>query len=122
MLALVEKLKLNSVAIVGWSDGGIIGLDLAMNHPALVKKLVMIGSNFRADGMTAESIAEAENLTPDDPLLEDARFFYRTHRAEPGQLARTLRQGEDHVADAAQLHGCRPGEDPGEDARHPGRA
>ncbi|HOD15125.1 MAG TPA: alpha/beta hydrolase [Spirochaetota bacterium] len=83
MLALVEKLKLGSVNIVGWSDGGIIGLDLAINHPSKVKKLVMIGSNFRTDGMSAESIAKLKTLAPDDPFLDDARRFYRRIAPDP---------------------------------------
>lgn len=83
MLALIEKLKLGRVDIVGWSDGGIIGLDLAINHPSAVKKLVMIGSNFRADGMSAESIAKLKTLSPDDPFLEEARIFYRRIAPDP---------------------------------------
>ncbi|MCX5986456.1 MAG: alpha/beta hydrolase [Chloroflexi bacterium] len=32
--------------IVGWSDGGNIGLIVASRRPDLVKRLVVIGSNF----------------------------------------------------------------------------
>jgi pimeloyl-ACP methyl ester carboxylesterase len=85
MLALMEKLKLGSVDIVGWSDGGIIGLDLAINHPAAVKKLVMIGSNFRADGMSVESIEKLKTLTPDDPFLDESRMFYRRIAPDPSR-------------------------------------
>ncbi len=85
MLALIDRLKLGRVDIVGWSDGGIIGLDLAIHHPSRVGRLVMIGSNFRADGMTAGSIAKLKTLTPDDPLLEDARAFYRRIAPDPSR-------------------------------------
>ena len=85
MMALIEKLKLGSVDIVGWSDGGIIGLDLAINHPSAVKKLVMIGSNFRADGLSAASIEKMKKLTPDDPFLEGARSFYRRIAPDPSR-------------------------------------
>jgi len=44
---LLHQLKIESVYIVGFSDGGIVGLDLAINHPKLVKKLAVSGVNRR---------------------------------------------------------------------------
>jgi pimeloyl-ACP methyl ester carboxylesterase len=35
--ALLDHLKLKDVNVIGWSDGGIEGLLLAMNHPDKVK-------------------------------------------------------------------------------------
>ncbi len=32
-LALLDFLKIDKVALIGWSDGGIIGLDIAIRHP-----------------------------------------------------------------------------------------
>ena len=32
-LALLDTLAVERTALVGWSDGGIIGLDIAINHP-----------------------------------------------------------------------------------------
>jgi pimeloyl-ACP methyl ester carboxylesterase len=46
MAALIDKLNLGSVNVVGWSDGGIIGIELAYAHPEKVKKLVTIGANY----------------------------------------------------------------------------
>jgi pimeloyl-ACP methyl ester carboxylesterase len=48
---LLEPLRLGAVDIVGWSDGGIIGLDLAMRHPEMIRRLVAIGANFTPDGL-----------------------------------------------------------------------
>jgi pimeloyl-ACP methyl ester carboxylesterase len=48
---LLKPLGLEPVDIVGFSDGGIIGLDLAMHHPALIRRLVAIGANFNPDGL-----------------------------------------------------------------------
>lgn len=83
MMALIEKLKLGSVSIVGWSDGGIIGLDLAIHHPAAVKTLVMVGSNYRTDGLSAESFEKMKKLTPDAPFLDEARMFYSRIAPDP---------------------------------------
>jgi pimeloyl-ACP methyl ester carboxylesterase len=36
--------------LVGWSDGGNVGLVMALSDPDLVRSLVVIGSNFHHDG------------------------------------------------------------------------
>ena len=46
---LLDSLKLDSVNVVGWSDGGIIGLLLALRHPEKVRKLVPVGANLQPD-------------------------------------------------------------------------
>jgi pimeloyl-ACP methyl ester carboxylesterase len=51
MLKLLDKLEIDRTDVVGWSDGGIIGLDLAMNHPERVGRLVTIGANFDVEGL-----------------------------------------------------------------------
>lgn len=62
---LLEPLGLGAVDIVGWSDGGIIGLDLAMHHPELVHRLVAIGANFSPDGIIDSTPpARKDELTP----------------------------------------------------------
>jgi len=47
--SFLECLNINSVYILGHSDGGIIGLLLAMNNPDLVKKLITIAPNLKPD-------------------------------------------------------------------------
>ncbi len=44
--ALIDKLNLGKVNVVGWSDGGNIGLELAYAHPEKVLKVVAIGANY----------------------------------------------------------------------------
>ena len=51
LLALMDKLKLERASLVGWSDGGVVGLDLAVNHPQRVKKLFAFGANYDLSGM-----------------------------------------------------------------------
>ena len=46
---LLTKLKIDSAYILGWSDGGIIGLLLAINYPAKVKMLAAMGANLLPD-------------------------------------------------------------------------
>lgn len=52
----LDVLALEAVDIIGWSDGGIIGLILAMEHPEKVKKLVAMGANIHPDGLFPERL------------------------------------------------------------------
>ena len=47
--ALLTVMKIDSANVIGWSDGGINGLLLAMRHPEKVKKLAVTGANLQAD-------------------------------------------------------------------------
>ena len=47
--ALLSKLGLDSCYVIGWSDGGIDGLLLAMRHPEKIKKLAITGANLWPD-------------------------------------------------------------------------
>ncbi|MDO7851484.1 alpha/beta hydrolase [Hymenobacter sp. CA1UV-4] len=46
---LLTSLRIDSVYVMGWSDGGINALVLAMRHPEKVKKLVATGANLWPD-------------------------------------------------------------------------
>lgn len=47
--ALLDSLHLDSCYVIGWSDGGINGLLLAIRHPEKVKKLAITGANLTPD-------------------------------------------------------------------------
>ena len=47
--ALLSQLKIDSAYVIGWSDGGINALLLAIRHPGKVKKLAATGANLRPD-------------------------------------------------------------------------
>jgi len=51
VLGLLDYLKIRRVAIVGWSDGAIIGLDIAMHHPERVSKLFAFAANYDTAGV-----------------------------------------------------------------------
>ena len=48
--ALLDKLNLKQVYVLGWSDGGIVGLLLAIRHPDKVAKLAIMGANLEPAG------------------------------------------------------------------------
>lgn len=63
VLALMDHLGIRTARIMGWSDGGVIGLDLAAHHPARVTHLVTFGANTRANGVNAEDQAWGDTAT-----------------------------------------------------------
>lgn len=50
VIAVLDKLAIEKAALVGWSDGGEIALDLAIHQPARVTKLFVVGANYDANG------------------------------------------------------------------------
>jgi pimeloyl-ACP methyl ester carboxylesterase len=50
---LLSYLQITKVNIVGWSDGAITGLLLAMTKPEIVSRLFAFGANSRLDGLKA---------------------------------------------------------------------
>src|SRR5258706_6583637 len=47
--ALLDQMHIDSAYVIGWSDGGIVALELAMRHPAEVIKLSSTGANLWPD-------------------------------------------------------------------------
>jgi pimeloyl-ACP methyl ester carboxylesterase len=50
VLALMDFLHIEKAALVGWSDGAIIGLDIAIHHPDRVTKLFAFAANSDPSG------------------------------------------------------------------------
>lgn len=48
-IALLDHLGIHKVAVVGWSDGAITGLDLAMNYSSRIEKVFAHGANIQAN-------------------------------------------------------------------------
>jgi pimeloyl-ACP methyl ester carboxylesterase len=80
VLGVMDKLGVRQAAIVGWSDGAIIGLSLAMHHPDRVSRLFAFAANSDPSGVKdvdkspvfqqfiarAEKEYEALSATPGD--------------------------------------------------------
>jgi pimeloyl-ACP methyl ester carboxylesterase len=65
--ALIDKLDLGKVNVVGWSDGGNIGLELAYAQPEKVLKVVTFGANYTNANWMA--LPDSTVMKPDDPLI-----------------------------------------------------
>jgi pimeloyl-ACP methyl ester carboxylesterase len=49
--ALLEELSAGPVDVLGFSNGGQVGMQLAIRHPGAVRRLVVASAPFRRDGM-----------------------------------------------------------------------
>jgi pimeloyl-ACP methyl ester carboxylesterase len=50
VFALMDYLKIQKAAIVGWSDGAILGLDIAIHHPERLTRLFAFAANSNPAG------------------------------------------------------------------------
>ncbi|MEW6751795.1 MAG: alpha/beta fold hydrolase [Candidatus Latescibacterota bacterium] len=65
VVLLLDRLAVPTAFVVGWSDGGTVGLVLARDHPGRVRKLAVIGANYHANGLSDGFLRWAETATPD---------------------------------------------------------
>jgi pimeloyl-ACP methyl ester carboxylesterase len=92
-LALMDKLKLRKVSLVGWSDGGIIGLDIAIHHPERLSRMFLQAANATPDGAIAYGKARAAGkplpvLQHYDDVAEEIRALWANEpNFTAGQLA-----------------------------------
>ncbi|HEY4209782.1 MAG TPA: alpha/beta hydrolase [Puia sp.] len=47
---VMDLLRIPKVSVVGWSDGGVTGLVMAMKYPEYINKLFTYGSNYNKSG------------------------------------------------------------------------
>jgi len=71
--ALIEKLALGPVDVVGHSDGGDVALLLARHHPRLVRRVAVSGANLRAPHPPAE-LARRAAMSPEQIAARLAPF------------------------------------------------
>ncbi len=63
--ALLEQLKIPRADLIGYSMGGAVAMQCAIRHPDKVRKVVVISSVFRRDGMVKEALDMFPKLTAD---------------------------------------------------------
>ena len=63
--ALLRHLGIEQADVFGYSMGGGAALQLAMRHPALVRKLVVASASSTSDGVYPEVWAGIEQITPE---------------------------------------------------------
>jgi len=105
--ALLDKLGVRAASVVGWSDGGIIGLLLARDRPDLVSRVVAVSANASNDTepspFTPEAAEFLGRITPDYlPLPQGREAIDPGGAAWPATAARLIdmwRAGNDLTLD-----------------------
>lgn len=110
-IGFLETVVGGPAALVGWSDGGVVGLLVAIARPDLVTKLVAVSANFNTAGSIPEAAAMAEHMTPDSPDMAMFRGLYEA----------TTPDGADHwpvvVAKMVEMFTTQPDISPSDLAR-----
>jgi pimeloyl-ACP methyl ester carboxylesterase len=63
--ALLDHLKIPRADLIGYSMGGAVAMQCAIRHPGKVRKVVVISSMLRRDGMVKEGLDALATLTWD---------------------------------------------------------
>ncbi|HEV2097825.1 MAG TPA: alpha/beta hydrolase [Stellaceae bacterium] len=87
VIGLMDFLKIPKAAIVGWSDGAIIGLDIAMHHPERVSKLFAFAANSDPSGVADIARSQVFNA-----FIARAQKEYEKLSPTPGEYKAFLAQ------------------------------
>ncbi len=104
--ALLDYLKIPSADLIGYSMGGGVAMQCAIRHPDKVRKVVVISSTFRRDGMVKEALDAIPKLTADafkgSPIEAEYKRLSPTPDEFPKFIKRVLAtasKGHDFGAD-----------------------
>src|SRR5215472_9020143 len=104
--ALLEHLKVPRADLIGYSMGGAVAMQCAIRHPDKVRKVVVISSYFRRDGVVKEALDAIPKLTADDfkgsPIEAEYKKLSPTPDEFPNfvkRLLATASKGQDISAD-----------------------
>jgi len=95
--ALLEQLKIPRADLIGYSMGGAVAMQCAIRHPDKVRKVVVISSYFRRDGVVKEALDAIPKLTADDfkgsPIEAEYKKLSPTPDEFPNFVKRVLAAG-----------------------------
>jgi pimeloyl-ACP methyl ester carboxylesterase len=79
----IETLKLGATNLVGWSDGAITALLVAISRPDLVKRLVCVSGLFDTKAQSLEDLDWIRSLTPESFRKSMASLVKRYDEVSP---------------------------------------
>lgn len=75
-IVFMESVVGGPAVVVGWSDGGIVALLVAVARPDLVSKMVLVGTTFDTSGQVFDVNQMVAAMSPDDPDMRMMRDRY----------------------------------------------
>jgi pimeloyl-ACP methyl ester carboxylesterase len=104
--ALLDHLEILRTDLIGYSMGGGVAMQCAIRHPDKVRKVVVISSGFRRDGMAKEGLDAIASLSAEtfkgSPIEDEYKKLSPTPDAFPKFIDRmlaTASKGQDMGAD-----------------------
>jgi pimeloyl-ACP methyl ester carboxylesterase len=96
VVAVLDHLKIRTAAIVGWSDGAILGLDMAIRHPERLTRLFAFAANSDPSG-----VADISASPVFDAYIERASHEYE-------KLSQTPKGYKDFLAAITKMWETQP--------------
>ncbi len=62
---LLRSLDVTGADVFGYSSGSAVALQLAIDHPSLVRKLILASTSYRLDGLHPEVLGGIEQIQPE---------------------------------------------------------
>jgi non-heme chloroperoxidase len=94
VVGVMDALEISSADVVGWSDGGNLGLDLVRRYPSRARRLVAFGANHNAapDALDPGMVKEFKEARPDGAMFWPLRYLYQKDSPTPGKWAELFDQ------------------------------
>lgn len=85
VVGVMDARNIARADIVGWSDGGNLGLDLARRYPDRIHKVVAFGANRTPppDGQDPAQTKAFKEAKPDAGMFLPLRYFYEKNSPTP---------------------------------------
>jgi pimeloyl-ACP methyl ester carboxylesterase len=104
--ALLRALEVERADVMGYSQGGGVALQLALRHPQLITKLVILSATYRRDGWYPSVSQGLEDTSGDQFANTPVVEAFRQHTADPEafdayiEKMRVLNLEDQNISDA----------------------
>lgn len=104
--SLLQQLGIKKADVFGYSDGGMVALELAIWHPKLIRKLAISSAVYNMDGYYPEIKEGLPHMTA-DALPSQMREAYEAVAPQPENWPKLVAKAAEH---ARNFSGMRPEE------------
>jgi pimeloyl-ACP methyl ester carboxylesterase len=81
-VALLHHLGVDDADFFGWSDGGRVALEIAVRHPAMVRRLAVVGTSYTKRG-EYDAVVDGDETASPESWPESVREIYARTALHP---------------------------------------